>query len=217
MLPPTHVIFDLDGVLLDTEPLYTRATQAVVDEFGVIFDWKVKAGMIGRSDAEGARHLVESLGIALSPDEYLRRRGPILDRLFQSAPEMPGARALVAGLKGRRVPLGVATSSAHHQFRAKTAHHDWFGAFDAIVCGDDPRVAAPKPAPDIFLVTARELGAEPARCVVFEDSLSGVAAAQAAGMRVAALPDPAVDAGRFAHADWVFGGLADVSLEALGF
>ncbi|MBI3204911.1 MAG: HAD-IA family hydrolase [Myxococcales bacterium] len=217
MQPPTHVIFDLDGVLLDTEPLYTQATQAVVDEFGVAFDWKVKAGMIGRSDAEGARHLVESLGIPLTPDEYLRRRGPILDRLFEATAEMTGARALVARLKARGIPLGVATSSTHHQYRAKTAHHGWFSAFDAVVCGDDPRVAAPKPAPDIFLVTAGALGADPARCVVFEDSLSGVAAARAAGMRVAALPDAAMEASAFAHADWVLGALTDVSLDALGF
>lgn len=212
----THVIFDLDGVLLDTEPLYTRATQEVVDEFGVVFDWSVKAGMIGRSDLEGARHLVRSLGIALEPEEYLRRRKPILDRLFLSAQEMPGARALVQELRSRGVPLGVATSSAEHQFRLKTAHHDWFEGFAAVVCGDDPRVAAPKPAPDIFLVTAVALGAAPERCLVFEDSLSGVAAARAAGMRVVALPDPAVDAGLFSDADLVVRSFAELDLDALG-
>ena len=217
MPAPTHVIFDLDGVLLDTEPLYTRATQEVVGEFGVVFDWSVKSGMIGRSDAEGARHLVESLGIDLSPDEYLRRRKPILDRLFESTAEMPGARALVARLQAMGVPLGLATSSASYQFRLKTGPHGWFSGFSAIVCGDDPRVAAPKPAPDIFLVAARELGAAPDHCVVFEGSLSGVAAAQAAGMRVVALPDPAVDAAEFAHADWVLRSLEDAPLAAIGF
>lgn len=213
---PTHVIFDLDGVLLDTEPLYTRATQAVVEEFGVVFDWSVKAGMIGRSDLEGARHLIRSLGIALEPEEYLRRRKPILDELFTSAAEMPGARELVRRLSERGVPLGVATSSAEHQFRLKTAHHDWFEAFSAVVCGDDPRVGAPKPAPDIFLVTAGALGAEPERCLVFEDALSGVAAARAAGMRVVALPDPAVDAALFSDADWVVRSFAELDLERLG-
>ncbi len=213
---PTHVIFDLDGVLLDTEPLYTQATQEVVDEFGVVFDWSVKSGMIGRSDLEGARHLVRSLGIALEPEEYLRRRKPILDRLFATAAEMPGARALVERLRERGVPLGVATSSAQYQYRLKTAHHDWFGAFSAVVCGDDPRVAAPKPAPDIFLVTARELGAEPARCVVFEDSLSGVAAARAAGMLVVALPDPAVDAAQFSAAHRVARRFDELDLDELG-
>lgn len=212
---PTHVIFDLDGVLLDTEPLYTRATQEVVDEFGVVFDWSVKVGMIGRSDLEGARHLVRSLGIALEPEEYLRRRKPILDRLFAETQAMPGAREVVAALSERGFPLGVATSSAEYQFRLKTAALDWFGAFAAIVCGDDPRVAAPKPAPDIFLVTARALGADPASCLVFEDSLSGVAAARAAGMRVAALPDPAVDRRLFADADWVLESFAEVSLDEL--
>jgi HAD superfamily hydrolase (TIGR01509 family) len=211
----TTVLFDLDGVLLDTEPLYTQATQEVVGEFGVVFDWSVKAGMIGRSDQEGARHLVDSLKIALTPDEYLRRREPILDRLFSTTRVMPGARELVRDLLQRRVPMGVATSSSSRQFRLKTGHHDWFGSFGAIVCGDDPRVGAPKPAPDIFLVTAASLGASPEECVVIEDSLSGVQAAQAAGMRVAALPDPGVDAARFAHADWVLRSLADLDLASL--
>lgn len=213
---PTHVIFDLDGVLLDTEPLYTRATQDVIDEFGVVFDWSVKSGMIGQSDLEGARHLVRSLSIPLEPEEYLRRRAPILDRLFESAEEMPGARSLVARLAERGVPLAVATSSARAQFRTKTARHDWFGMFHAVVCGDDPRVARPKPAPDIFLVAARELGAEPARCVVFEDSRSGVAAALAAGMQVIALPDAAVDAADFSAASLVIRSL-DLDLSTIGF
>jgi len=215
-LRPTHVIFDLDGVLLDTEPLYTRATQEVVDEFGVVFDWSVKSGMIGRSDLEGARHLVRALGIPLEPEEYLRRRKPILDRMFPTAPEMRGARALVERLSARGVPQGVATSSAEYQYRLKTAHHDWFVAFASVVCGDDPRVAAPKPAPDIFLVAAKALGADPDRCLVFEDSLSGVAAARAAGMQVVALPDREVDASAFGDADWVERSLSDVDLDALG-
>jgi pseudouridine-5'-monophosphatase len=98
----------------------------------------------------------------------------------------------------------------------KTAHHHWFEHFSVIVCGDDPRVARLKPAPDVFLVTARELGAQPETCLVFEDSLAGVSAARAAGMQVVALPDPAMDKSRYSEADLVIGGYAELTLAEIG-
>ncbi|MCA9597586.1 MAG: HAD-IA family hydrolase [Myxococcales bacterium] len=213
--PFTHVIFDLDGVLLDTEPLYTEATQAIVGELGKTFDWSVKGDMIGRSALDGARYLAEKLALPISPEEYLRRRKPILDALFTTAREMAGARSLVEMLQ-ERVPVALATSSTREQFELKTGHHDWFSDFDTIVCGDDPRVKALKPAPDIFLVTARELSVAPESCLVFEDSLAGVAAARAAGMQVIAMPDPEMDASRYTEAHWVIERLGDVSLADLG-
>src|SRR6185503_4824146 len=92
---PTHVIFDLDGVLLDTEPLYTRATQEIVGEYGKVFDWSVKADMIGRSAIDGARYMIAALEVPIAPEEYLRRRKPILDALFPTAEEIRGARSFV--------------------------------------------------------------------------------------------------------------------------
>lgn len=214
--PFTHVVFDLDGVLLDTEPLYTRATQEVVGAYGKVFDWSVKGDMIGRSAIDGARHLVHSLQLPIAPEDYLLRRKPILDALFPTAPQMPGALQLVDALLNARRPLAVATSSDQHQFDLKTSRHDWFDRFDVVICGDDPRVEALKPAPDIFLVAAAELRADPSSCLVFEDSLAGVAAARAAGMQVIALPDPNMDASRYVDADWVVSSLAEVRLVDLG-
>jgi pseudouridine 5'-phosphatase len=211
------VIFDLDGVLLDTEPLYTRATQQVVAEWGKPFDWSIKGDMIGRSALDGARYLIGALGIPLAPEEYLARRKPLLDALFPTAEPIGGARELVELLSGRGVPLAVATSSDAAQYRLKTSRHPWFSRFQAVVCGDDPRIGKLKPAPDIFLVTAELLGADPRCCLVFEDSLAGVAAARAAGMPVVALPDPNMDATRYGDADLVLGSYAELRLEDLGF
>jgi pseudouridine-5'-monophosphatase len=210
------VIFDLDGVLLDTEPLYTHATQQIVGQWGKRFDWSIKGDMIGRSAIDGARYLVEALQVPLAPEEYLRRRTPILDALFPTAEPLAGARELVERLRARGVPLAVATSSESYQYRLKISRHDWFSEFGTVVCGDDPRIARLKPAPDIFLVTAAELGAEPAECLVFEDSLAGVAAARAAGMQVVAIPDPQMDASRYGQADIVIAGYAELLLEELG-
>jgi pseudouridine-5'-monophosphatase len=186
------VLFDLDGVLLDTEPLYTEATQAVVGPFGKRFEWSLKRELIGTSEDNGARLVVERLELPISPEEYLKRRQPLLDRLFESCPAMPGMEALVGELSSRGVPMAVATSSAAALYAAKCAPHAWFRLFAAIVCGDDPRVRALKPAPDIFLAAADALGVSPATCVVVEDSPAGVLAARAAGMHVIAAPDPAV-------------------------
>jgi pseudouridine-5'-monophosphatase len=106
--------------------------------------------------------------------------------------------------------MAVATSTATKLLDPKLdSHRAWFSIFSAIVCGDDPRVLAGKPAPDIFLVAASELGADPESCVVFEDSPAGVVAALAAGMQVVALPDPHMDPSRYAGAHFVASGFAE--------
>lgn len=195
------VIFDMDGVLLDTERLYTEATQQVVGAWGKVFDWSLKCEMMGKEPLASAALLVQRLGLPISPEEYLARTKPLLEQSFTTCQELAGASQVVARLAKARVPLAVATSSARRTFELKTKHHDFFRLFDVIVCGDDPRIGAFKPAPDIFLLAARELACAPERCLVFEDSIAGVEAARRAGMVVVALPDPNNDASRFTAAD----------------
>ena len=213
----THVIFDMDGVLLDTERFYTEVTQTIVGRWGKVFDWSVKGQMIGRPARDSARFLVERLDLPITPDEYLREREAMLERLFPEAGAMPGARELTDALATRGVPQAVATSSNRRLFELKTARHrEWFRVFGAVVLGDDPRVRRGKPAPDIFLLAAAELGAAPAACVVVEDAPAGVAAAHAAGMQVVAVPDPHIDRAPFADAEVVVGSLAELAPADLG-
>jgi pseudouridine-5'-monophosphatase len=213
----THVIFDMDGVLLDTEKLYTVSTQQIVARFGKTFDWSVKADMIGRPALDSARHLVDALALPMTPEAYLAEREGILETLMPTAEPMPGARELTAWLAGAGVVHAVATSSARRIYELKTTKHGaWFETFAVVVTGDDPRIGRGKPAPDIFLLAAAELGVRPDACVVVEDAPSGVAAGRAAGMRVVAVPDPAMERARYREADVVVDSLAVVTPEVLG-
>jgi pseudouridine-5'-monophosphatase len=214
--PVTHVIFDMDGVLLDTERLYTQATQAIVGRFGKTFDWAVKQHMIGRAAIDSARHLVTALALPISPEDYLAERAVALEELMPTAEPMPGARELTAALAARGVPMAVATSSSRAMFELKTLHHrEWFRSFDAVVLGDDPRVHRAKPAPDLFLVAAASLGARPDACVVIEDAPAGVAAARAAGIRVIVVPDRGVDRALFQGAELIVDSLVDIQTSVL--
>jgi pseudouridine-5'-monophosphatase len=210
----THVIFDLDGVLLDTEPLYTRATEQIVARFGKVFDWSVKARLMGRDALTSARTLVNALDLPITPEEYLLRKEPLLAALFPECAEIPGAEAVVRNLHARGLGLAVATSSSTPHFRLKTAHHAWFELFDVVVCADHPAVQRLKPAPDIFLVARDALGARSESCLVIEDSLAGVAAARAAGIEVLALADARAPDSAFQGARRVFRSYAELDLGA---
>lgn len=204
------VIFDMDGLLLATEPIYTLVTNRVVERYGKSFDWSVKRHMIGRGRQESAMILINALDLPLDPEELYALQKPLMEEEFPKAQAMPGALALTAALHQNQVPMAVATSSNRHLYEVKTTlHRDWFGKFQTVVTSDEEQVKQAKPAPDIFLEAARRLGIEPKECLVFEDAPTGVQAARAAGMSVVAVPDPHMDRALFAEADLVLGSLSD--------
>jgi len=208
----------MDGVLLDTEHIYTKVTSAIAAEHGKVFDWTVKADLIGRPAFDSAEFLIEKLELPITAAEYLEKRQPLLEALLAETEAIAGAEAFTRDLHRRRIPIAVATSTDAALFEVKTGRHrDWFSIFSTVVCGDHPRVLRGKPAPDIFLVTADLLGVPPESCVVIEDSPNGLSAALAAGMRAIGFPDPHMDRARFADADFVVGSFAELSLADLGF
>ncbi len=208
--PITAAIFDMDGLLLNTEPFYTEASKRIASKYGKTFDWKVKSGMIGKPAEDSARFITSALHLPMTPEEYLEIRKPILDELFPKAKPMRGAVRLTRHLHQHSVPQAVATSSDERNFALKTSRHQkWFKIFDCIVIGDDPRIRQGKPAPDIFLIAAEQLRVDPEQCLVFEDSPVGVAAARTAGMSVIAVPDPHLDEASVRAADQVLHSLAE--------
>jgi pseudouridine-5'-monophosphatase len=215
-LPPTHVIFDLDGTLVDTEPLYTRAAENILQRFGKVFDFGIKRQIMGGGPLAGARFVVEHLGLPLSPEQYLAEREVILREDCKTARAMPGAIRLIDALHARGIPLAIGTSSPRELCQLKLAAQPFGARFHTIACSDDPGVASAKPAPDIFLAAARGLGAAPERCLVFEDTPKGVAAARAAGMEVIAVIDPLMVGEDFSAALRVVHSLEEISLSDLG-
>ena len=212
----THVLFDMDGLLLDTEIIYTMVTQRIVGKFGRKFDWSVKSNMIGLPSAESARYLVNALSLPIRPEDYLRERDAFLREAFPSCQALPGAQLLVNHLAENRVPIAVANSSSREFFDLKTAQHSWFSLFDAVITADNAQVKHGKPAPDIFLYAAEVIGAQPESTLVFEDAPSGLAAAKAAGMRAVVVPDMNMDKSRYAGADLIIDNLLEFEPEAFG-
>lgn len=185
----THVIYDLDGTLLDTEPFYIRATDAIFRRFGMQLSPDVRSIMMGRPTHIAVPMMIEHTGLPMTADAFIAERDAALQVMFADAAPTRGARELTAHLASHGVPQAVATSSSRESLRHKVAHHaDWFEVFETVVIADD--VAHGKPAPDIFLEAARRMDVRPEACLVFEDAKSGVDAALAAGMRVIALPEP---------------------------
>lgn len=214
--PIRAVLFDMDGILLDTEQIYTDVTREYVAQWGKTFDWSVKAEMVGRPAIEAARYLVETLELPVAPEEYLQdRESHLLERMADARP-MPGAVELVDALAAASVPIAVATSSNRTFFARKASHNPFFERFDAIVTGDDERLGRGKPAPDIFLVAAGELGIGAHDSLVIEDSPAGIAAGAAAGAQTLAVPFPGMDASKLGEADVLVKSLEGIGLADLG-
>ncbi|KAF4621454.1 hypothetical protein D9613_000507 [Agrocybe pediades] len=205
-----YVLFDMDGLMIDSEKIYTIATNEALKSYGKEMTWDMKAGCMGKPEREAAIHTLSFFpDIDLSVDDFLVERNRVQDSLWPTVPLLPGIRKLVHHLKKHNIPLAVATSSRRRNFEMKTAHlQDVFGCFEGkIVCGDDVQYNMKgKPAPDIFLTTAatflgRDVGKpqdiptahqidERQKGLVFEDAIPGVQAGKRAGMSVVWVPDP---------------------------
>ena len=195
MARPAACLFDLDGLLLDTEPLHAQAWEAAARHFGCGLDRQQLLALRGRRRldcAEQVRSWIAAVGQAVpSVEALLAVRQPIAEALLVTAPPMAGAQALVERCSTLAIPMALATSSSKAAVALKASPHPWLAAITVRVHGDDPELRCGKPAPDVFLLAAERLGV-PANdsCWAFEDSPAGAQAALAAGCRVHVVAPP---------------------------
>ncbi len=178
------VIFDCDGVLVDSEDLAWRAWRQVLATYGIELTNEDEHALTGRTDSDVYR-LVAERGSIDGEDATLDRVGDVLDELFADLTVYADALDSAEHLAGLGVPLAVASSSRRRRLDRALSVTGLDRVFPVTVAGDE--VAKAKPAPDIFLEAARRLGTHPETCFVAEDTPAGVAAGRAAGMTVVAV------------------------------
>lgn len=206
----SHIIYDLDGLLLDTESIHAKVNRELASRYGKVFDKQIKTQITGRKSIDSATAIVQLLELPITGEEYLQQRNGMTYKLFPAAKPMPGAVELTQHLYKHQIPQAVATSTTMTAFNLKISNHqEWFSFFELIIVGDDPGIKQGKPAPDIFLIVAQRWGASPENCLVFEDSPAGVKAAIAAGMSVVAIPDIDMDKKLFDDADMILNSLTE--------
>jgi HAD superfamily hydrolase (TIGR01509 family) len=184
-MPPAAVLFDNDGLTLDTEPAWTHAETKLFARHGSTFTMEHKRDLLGTAPAESAKKLERMLGLpgeALSEELYEL----VLVEVAEGVEPMPGAPALLGALRGAGVPLGLVSNSRRGFVDRGLRAAGLEGAFDVIVTAED--VQRPKPAPDAYLAAAQALGADPVDCAVLEDSPTGLAAGRAAGALTIGVP-----------------------------
>ena len=210
-MPFSAVIFDLDGVLADSEPWWNEIDAALLAEYGVTYRGEYHRNVLGVSYQLAIEFYKKAFNLSAPTEEMMRRRGEIAADFFANQIALfSSTKAVLEKLRKMNLPLAVATSSVSASARPFLDRHQLTQFFDVIITGEE--VKNGKPRPDIYL-RARERLAVPAdSCLVIEDSLSGIAAAKAAKMHVAAIPDTRfVDPGAYEkEADYVLSSISEI-------
>jgi HAD superfamily hydrolase (TIGR01509 family) len=198
-MPFRAIIFDMDGVLVDSEPVHFEATRLLLQDHGIVYTPDEDENFYGCTDREVFRQLRERY--KLTPHEHDLAEHWI-ERVVKLLPQrlvpMPGVPDVLEQLRAAGLRLALASSSSPAIIRTTITGLGLDGIFEATVSGRD--VALGKPAPDIFLEAARRLSLEPTSCVVIEDSYNGLQAARAAGIPCVVVPCAATAAQDFSEA-----------------
>jgi HAD superfamily hydrolase (TIGR01509 family) len=209
------VVFDLDGVLLDSEHVWDEIREELARERGGRWHERAQRQMMGMSSPEWSRYMHDVIGLPEPPEEISAEVVRRLEALYREhLPAMPGAREAVERLAGRW-PLALASSSNREVIELALELLGVAGCFQATVSSEE--VARGKPAPDVYLEAVRRLGVGPNEAAAVEDSHNGIRSGKAAGMRVIAIPNRRFPPGdeALAEADLVLETLAGLTAEAI--
>lgn len=209
------VVFDMDGLLVDSEPVWDDARKWMADIAGKPWTRLDHDAVMGVSTEEWADYMIERLELSMSRQEVIDAViGHMTEMYVAGVPYFPGAIELVE-MAAASFHTGLASGSHPALIDIVTADAPMADRFEVIVAADD--VGAGKPAPDVYLEAARRLGVDPADCVCLEDSGNGILSGVAAGMKVIAVPDPRFPpaAEKLEQADLVVGSLTEISAERI--
>lgn len=191
--PVTHCLFDMDGLLLDTEYIYEDSVRQICRSFGKEYPWDVRMKVMGTTEQSTANIVITELKLPVDINQFLILQNDIVRKEFRQLNLMKGAERLLRHLHESNVPICLATSSGKEMAEIKMgSHKELFKLFVHYVMGStDPEVKHGKPAPDIFLIAANRFKdkPDPDKCLVFEDSPNGVKAGASAGMQTVMVPD----------------------------
>jgi HAD superfamily hydrolase (TIGR01509 family) len=207
------VVFDLDGVIVDSEQVWDEVRERYTRETGGMYTETATRDMMGMSSLEWSRYMHDALGVRGTPGEINAAVVRLmLERYGEAPPLIPGAVDAVRRIAARW-PLAIASSSNPELIEVVVRASGLGDVFTTAVSSQE--VPRGKPAPDVYLEAARRLGVEPTRCGAVEDSHNGIRSAKAAGMRVVAIPNPHFppDDEATAAADVVLGSVAELQLE----
>ena len=186
---PKAFLFDLDGVLIDSEPLHGQAWK----ETAALYDLNLTNSQLkllrGKRRIDCANELIKLIPKAVEVKDLLNIHKPISRQLILTAQAMQGGEDLVKRCHKKHLQMALVTSSSSESFQIKTSPHKWMSLFSVIVLGDNKLLAKGKPAPDPYLLAAEKLNIAPKECWAVEDSISGVSSALNAGCFVFFLKD----------------------------
>ena len=188
--PIKGVVCDIDGLLLDTEPIFVDAMHEAT---GYPLSHEFHLQLMGRSGVDAAPIILKEYNLSYSEKEIIDRIDDALKKRLSSAKLFPNVPKVIGEFKRRGIPLALATGSNRVNFGTRTnPHKEFFSQFEAATCGDE--VTSGKPNPEIFLKSMKKIGIDnPENVIVFEDSPNGVKCANNAGMPVVMVPDPNLD------------------------
>lgn len=208
------VIFDMDGVMIDSEPLWEKTERILLARRGIDYSPDYRDKIVGLNQRDSGRLLVDTFNLEETVEEIINERISILTSIYEKELEViPALVPLLEQLGGEGYRLAVASSSPLRVVNFVLDMFSLHGHFLAVVSGES--VGNGKPHPDIYIHTAERLGAAPAECVAIEDSINGLRSAKGAGMYCIAIPDKRLTAEQFGSADVILDSLDELTPETI--
>ncbi len=208
------VIFDMDGVMIESEPLWEKTERILLRRRNIDYNPTYRDKIVGLNQKDSARLLKETFGLPETVEEIIAERVGILISLYEKELELvPDLIPLLEGLKRKDFLLALASSSPLRVINFVLDRFSLHEFFSVVISGDSVELG--KPHPDIYLLTAKKLGVEPKECVVIEDSINGIKSAKNARMTCIAVPDKRLNQEEFQTADLIVDSLDKISAQLI--